>query len=105
MHGKARRSWLHDPVLRGLRQSIDSVSLVPIQWYAFTSAGIHRPRILAELDALPSTTPSCACVFGESLLGLACTPKHNSSSSQRWLPGFDFQFSHVVQRLALLLEV
>ncbi|KAJ7814880.1 hypothetical protein B0H14DRAFT_3746799 [Mycena olivaceomarginata] len=98
-HGSPRLSWLHDPSLREFRQSFESRSLVPSQWLAFSLVCVRFTQNFESLESLPATTPLFACVSStsERLLGLACFT-NNNPSAQRWLPGFDFQGSHVVQK-------
>lgn len=87
-HGSPRLSWLHDPSFREFRQSFESRSLVPIQWLAFSLVCVRFTQNFESLESLPTS---------ERLLGLACFT-NNNLSAQRWLPGFDFQGSHVVQK-------
>ncbi|KAJ7218514.1 hypothetical protein GGX14DRAFT_695712 [Mycena pura] len=101
-HGRLRPSWLHDPLIRLLSQSIESQSLAPIQWFAFAAACVHHfPLKFDLMESLPATTPMCACISlaGERLLGLACfTSSNPGPSAQHWFPGFDFQGSHVEKK-------
>ncbi|KAJ7190034.1 hypothetical protein GGX14DRAFT_408347 [Mycena pura] len=101
LHGSPRPSFLHDPLIRALSQSFESQSLAPIQWFTFAAACVHHfPFTFDLMESLPATTPMCACISlaGERLLGLACFTSNNPLA-QRWAPNFEFQGSHVVQKI------
>ncbi|KAJ7240183.1 hypothetical protein C8J57DRAFT_1245404 [Mycena rebaudengoi] len=99
LHGSSRSSWLHDPLIRALRESFESRALVPIQWFALAHECVPFIQGPESLEGLPATTPLCACLSftEERLLGLACF-KRDNPPAQLWLPGFDFQGSHVMQK-------